>query len=58
MLILRLILMLAGLSILLCGGMYLFTRNRRYLRIAWQIVYLVIFVLLVFGLLFLLGSMY
>lgn len=54
MLILRLILMLAALSIVLSGGMYVVTRNRRYLRIAWQIVYLVIFLLLVFGLLFLL----
>ena len=55
MLILRLILILAAISIVLCGGMYLFTRNRRYLRIAWQIVYLVIFLLLLFGLLFLLA---
>ena len=55
MLILRLILILAAISIVLCGGMYLFTRNRRYLRMAWQIVYLVIFLLLLFGLLFLLA---
>lgn len=54
MLVLRLILVLAALSIVLCGGMYVFTRNRRYLRIAWQIVYLVIFLVLLFGLLFLL----
>ncbi len=54
MLVLRLILILAALSILLSGGMYVVTRNRRYLRIVWQIVYLVIFLVLIFGLLFLL----
>ena len=54
MLVLRLLLLLAALSIVLSGGMYIFTKNRRYLRIAWQIVYLVIFLLMLFGLLFLL----
>lgn len=54
MLVLRLILILAAISIVLSGGMYIFTKNRRYLRIAWQIVYLVIFLLMLFGLLFLL----
>ena len=54
MLILRLILVLAALSIVLCGGMYVFTRNRRYLNLAWQIVRFVIFMLLIFVVLFLL----
>lgn len=54
MIFFRLILILAAISIVLSGGMYIFTRNRRYLRIAWQIVYLLIFLLLLFGLLYLL----
>lgn len=54
MLVLRLILILATISIVLSGGMYIFTKNRRYLRIAWQIICLVIFLLMLFGLLFLL----
>lgn len=54
MILLRLILVLAALSIILCGGLFLFTRNRRYLGLAWQIVKLLIFLLLIFGLLFLL----
>ena len=54
MLILRFILILAALSIILCGGTFILTRNRRYLSLAWQIVQLLIFLLLLFGLLFLL----
>lgn len=54
MLILRLLLILAALSIILSGGMYVFTRNRRYLRLAWQIVRFVVFALLVFAVLFVL----
>ena len=54
MIILRLLLILAALSIILSGGMYVITRNRKYLGLAWQIVRLVIFLLLVFGLLYLL----
>ena len=54
MLILRLLLILGALSIILTGGMYVFTRNRRYLKISWQIVRFVVFALLVFGVLFVL----
>ena len=54
MLILRLLFILSTLSIVLCGGMYLFTRNRRYLRVAWQIVRFITFALLVFAALFVL----
>jgi len=54
MLILRLLIILAALSIILTGGMYVFTRNRRYLNLAWQIVRFVVFVLLVFAALFVL----
>ena len=54
MLILRLLLIFAAISIVLSGAMYLFTRNPRYKNLAWQIVRLVIFLLLIFGLLYLL----
>lgn len=54
MLILRLLLIVAAISIVLSGAMYLFTRNPKYLSLAWQIVKLVLFLLLLFGLLYLL----
>ena len=54
MIILRLLLVLAALSIILSGGMYVFTRNRRYLSLAWQIVRFVVFAILVFGALYVL----
>ncbi|MFA6013706.1 MAG: hypothetical protein WC742_01455 [Gallionellaceae bacterium] len=54
MLILRILLILSALTIVLSGGLYLFTRNPRYLRFAWQVVRLIALVLLVFGVLFLL----
>lgn len=54
MLILRLLLVLAALAIVLSGGMYLFTRKRRYLNFAWQVVRFVVVVLLVFAVLFVL----
>ncbi len=54
MLILRLLFVLLALAITLSGGMYLFTRNRRYLKLAWQIVRFAVFAALVFGALYLL----
>ena len=54
MLILRILLILSALTIVLSGGMYIFTRNSRYLRFAWQCVRFVVIVLLVFGVLYLL----
>lgn len=54
MLILRLLFILFALAIILSGGMYLFTRNRRYLNLAWQIVRFAVFAVLVFGALYLL----
>lgn len=54
MLVLRLLLILAALIIVLSGGMYLFTRQQRYLRFAWQVVRFGVLMLLVFGVLFLL----
>ncbi|OGT24947.1 MAG: hypothetical protein A3K00_09575 [Gallionellales bacterium RIFOXYD2_FULL_52_7] len=54
MLILRLFLVLATLLLVLSGGMYIFTRNRRYLKFAWQTVRFTVLLLAVFGLLFVL----
>jgi len=54
MLVLRLLLLLSALLIVISGGMYLFTRERSYLRFAWQVVRFVVFALLVVGILFLL----
>lgn len=54
MLVLRLFLILAILLLVLSGGMYIFTRDRRYLRFAWQLVRFAVLVLLVFGLLYVL----
>ncbi len=54
MLILRLLFILSALSIVLAGGMYVFTRNRRYLRIAWEIVRFTLYALLIFAVLYLL----
>jgi len=54
MLILRLLFFLAAFAIILSGGMYVFTQNRRYLGLAWQIVRFVGFVVLIFAVLFVL----
>lgn len=54
MLVLRLLLVLITLLLVLSGGMYLFTRDRRYLRFAWQTLRFTVFLLLVFALLFVL----
>lgn len=54
MIILRLFLVLVVLPLVLSGGMYVFTRDRRYLRFAWQTVRLSVFLLLVLALLFVL----
>lgn len=54
MLILRLILVLSALIVVISGALYVFTRQQRYLRFAWQVVRWVAMVLLVFGVLFLL----
>jgi hypothetical protein len=54
MLILRLLLILSAFSIILSGGMYVVTRNRRYLGLAWQIVRFTGFATLIFAVLFVL----
>ncbi len=52
--ILRLFIILSALAIIMSGVMYLFTRNQRYLKFVWQIVRFVVYLLLVFGLLYVL----
>lgn len=54
MLILRLFLVLVVLMLVLSGGMYVFTRNRRYLKFAWQTLRFTVLLLLAFALLFVL----
>lgn len=54
MLILRLILVVVTLLLILSGGMYVFTRQRHYLKFAWQTVRFTVLLLLIFGLLFVL----
>lgn len=54
MLILRLFLILVTLLVVLSGGMYVFTRDRRYLKFAWQILRLAAVLLLLFAVLFVL----
>jgi hypothetical protein len=53
-LILRLYLVLFTLLLVLSGGMYVFTRNPRYLKFAWQTVRYTIMLIIVLGLLFVL----
>jgi hypothetical protein len=54
MLVLRLLLIISAISIALAGGMYLVTRNQRYLKLAGQILRFVVFALLIFAALFVL----
>ncbi|MBI2285865.1 MAG: hypothetical protein HYU79_00090 [Nitrosomonadales bacterium] len=54
MLILRLFLVLVTLLLVLSGGMYIFTRNRRYLKFAWQTLRFTALLLLLFAVLFVL----
>lgn len=53
MLLLRLLLVLSALVIAVAGGLYIFTREPRYLRFAAQTARLIVLVLLVFGVVFL-----
>jgi energy-converting hydrogenase Eha subunit A len=50
----RLLLILSALSIVTAGVLYLFTRDSRFLRFAWQVVYFLITTLLALGAMFLL----
>ena len=52
--LIRLLIVLVVLLLVLSGGMYVVTRNRRYLEFAWQTVRFTVLLLLVFALLFIL----
>ncbi len=52
--LIRLVVLLSALLIVASFGAYIFTRDRRYLRFAWQVVRFIVFALLVFGALYLL----
>ena len=51
---LRLLFLLTALTLVLSGGMYVFTRDRRYLRFVGQVSRFVVFLLLIFSILFVL----
>ena len=52
MLVLRLVVVAAALFLLGLGLAFLFTRDRRYLRIAWRTLQAVVALLVAFGLLY------
>ena len=54
MLLLRLFLVLVTLLLVLSSGMYVFTRDRRYLKFAWQVVRFTVLFLMIFAVLFVL----
>jgi hypothetical protein len=54
MLILRLFVIMVALLLVLSGGMYIFTRNRRYLDFAMQTLRFAVLSLLILALLFIL----
>lgn len=57
MLILRLVLVLGLISILVSVGVYLLTRDRRYLRFAWQLFKFIGLLLLVLAAIMFFGRM-
>jgi len=52
--LIRLAVLFSALLIVASFGAYIFTRDQRYLRFAWQVVRFIVFALLVFGALYLL----
>ncbi|MBI5626780.1 MAG: hypothetical protein HY935_06225 [Nitrosomonadales bacterium] len=54
MIILRLFIVLVALLLVISSGMYIFTRDHRYLKFAWQTLRFVLLLLSVFALLFIL----
>jgi hypothetical protein len=54
MLVIRFLIVIVALLLVVSGGMYLFTRDDRYMRFAWQVLRLTGFLLLVVALLFVL----
>ncbi len=54
MIILRLFIVLVTLLLVISSGMYIFTRDHRYLKFAWQTLRFALLLLSVFALLFIL----
>ena len=54
MIVFRLLFILSAIAMVVFGGMYLFTHNRRYLGYVWQIARFVFFAVLIFALLYVL----
>jgi intracellular septation protein A len=54
MLVLRLLFILSAIAMVVFGGLYLFTHNRRYLNLVWQIARFVFYAVLIFVLLYVL----
>jgi len=54
MIVVRLLIVIVALLLVICTGMYLFTRDNRYLRLAWQVMRFSVFLLLVIALIYLL----
>jgi len=54
MLIIRFLVVIVALLLVASGGMYLLTRDDRYMRFAWQVLRLTGFIVLVVALLFVL----
>jgi intracellular septation protein A len=54
MLILRILLILSALAIVISGSLYLFTKNRRYLNLAWKITRIVLVAAILVGLFYVL----
>ena len=52
MLVVRLVVLFAALFLLGLGVAFVLTRNRRYLRIAWRSLQIVLLLLVAFGLLY------
>ena len=55
MLVLRLLLVLALISVVVSLGVYFLSRDKRYLRFSWQIIKFTIVLLFIAGILFALG---
>ena len=55
MLVLRFLLMFGAIMALVSLGVYLFTRDQRYLRLVWRILQFIFVVMLVMAVLFLMG---
>jgi len=54
MLVLRLLFIVSAIALVVLGGLFLFTRNPKYLQISWQIARFILLAFLIFALLFIL----